>query len=166
VESAAQPQVSGGDPIREAPACARGRRPRRGRPACVRVGQEAPQNQKRTERGASRRFLLGSQARQARGERSLALAAGARRIALRGRESRRVVVELATEIGGRAVERGACLERAAPRRFELGHRVVPRRDLDLVSDLLHKVANDVELDHLDGVGVEDELARLAGGERR
>lgn len=158
-----------GDPIREAPRLrARGLRPRReGAPARVQVGEEAPQRvQKRTERGAGRRFLLGSQARQAHGERSLALAAGARRIAPRRREPRRGVVELATEIGGRAVERGACLERAVPRRFEPGYRLVQGRDLDLVRDLLHEVANDVELDHLDGVGVEDELARLAGGERR
>ena len=59
-----------------------------------------------------------------------------------------------------------CLERAVPRRFKLDHRLLPGRDLDLVPNLLHEVANDVELDHLDGVGVEDELARLAGGERR
>ena len=85
--------------------CTRGLRPRReGAPARVQVGEEAPQRiQKRTERGACLRFLLGSQAHQARGERSLALAAGSRRIAPRSRELRRGGVELATEIGGRAV---------------------------------------------------------------
>ena len=91
--------------------CARGLRPRReGAPARVQLGEKVPQRvQKRTERGACRRFLLGSQAREARGEDTLALAAGARRIAARRRELRRGVVELATEIGGRVAERRTCL---------------------------------------------------------
>jgi hypothetical protein len=122
--------------------------------------------QKGIELSAGRRFLLVSQARQARGESTLALAVSARRIASGLRKSRRGLVELATQIVGRSAERGACLERAVPRRFELRHRLVPGRDLDLVSDLLHEVANDVDLDHFNGVGVENELARLAGGERR
>ena len=81
--------------------------------------------QDRTESDDRGRFLFGSQTHHARGEDALALAAGARCIAPRRRELRRGAIEIATEIGDRALERAACLERTLTRRFELGQRLVP-----------------------------------------
>jgi ABC-2 type transporter len=70
-------------------------------------------------------------------------------------------VELATEIGGRAVERGACLERTVPRRFELA--TASSRAATSTSCRISCTRSRTTSSSITLTGVEDELARLAGG---